>query len=77
MIYRRKNVRICFLFLQINLFFFPRFFVPSSQHLLVWGSDNTKYQEWRCVNPFVVAWLQCGDQQKKEMPAPRGVFTGY
>lgn len=57
------------------LFFFPRFFVPSSQHLLVWGSDNTKYQEWRCVNPFVVAWLQCGDQQKKKkISPPPGVF---
>lgn len=32
-----------------------------------------KYQEQRRVNPFVVAWLQCGDQHKSN-PRPLGCF---
>lgn len=77
MIYRRKNVRICILFLQINLFFSLGFSYLAVSTYWYGGATIPNIRNGVALTLLLLPGCSVAINKKKYIPAPRGVFTGY
>lgn len=71
MIYRRKNVRICFLFLQINLLFFLGFSYLAVSTYWYGGATIPNIRNSIALTLLLLPGCSVAINKKKYIPAPR------